>query len=710
MTATLLTAVKFREFDANGDPLAGGKVYTYAAGTTTPLATYTDAGGGTPNTNPVILDANGEASVWINAGSEYKFVVKSSADVTLKTVDNISDQGALIAARLADSSNAAYGDALVAVKSVLTGGTARTQHAKNADIVSIKDFGAVMDGVTDDTTAIQAAFDSGASMVYIPNGTAIASTLTITATIAVFGAGTIKQKGSTSGNLVAISGANVSATFDGVTFDCNNGSQSSNSTNKTLLYTAYGTVNTPAVLKINCCTFQGGCLADVTVEAPDDGKYTACVITSSTFTGGNDGVETTYAPRFVDSKGNALTIVDSCHFVYDQSVTTGKAGVVVYKNVETPTYYGRIVISNNFFQNVGRDTADALGPVDLYSYATDSIIIGNTFKDIHGRGLALKSDTRRCIVANNAFYNMITSASACIVVNASTTTTVNGKVIISGNILDTSGGYGIYINGFNSATTGTTNDYLISDNFVSNCTLDAIVLNAIGRATLNNNTCIGFRSGLRFTYCTGPIVVNGGMFNGGSGSTIAANDDDNNPNCDFTFNNVNIENNASNRAFSMSGRDITYAGCDIKGCAAGFYNKTVTGTVTMLANSVRDASTNAFIDGGDVAQYVVRGNYFEGFAPKQLTIASGAISVYDNYHTVATEGGGLTDDLDTINGGYPGMVVTLSDATDAGDVTIKDGTGNLQLAGDFAITTASATITLVYNGTYWREIARSGNG
>jgi hypothetical protein len=51
--ATLLTFPLFRAFDPNGLPLAGGKVYTYAAGTSTPLATYTDQAGSTTNANPV---------------------------------------------------------------------------------------------------------------------------------------------------------------------------------------------------------------------------------------------------------------------------------------------------------------------------------------------------------------------------------------------------------------------------------------------------------------------------------------------------------------------------------------------------------------------------------------------------------------------------------------------------------------------------------
>ena len=54
MSANLSAVPKLQFFDNNGNPLVGGKLYTYAAGTTTPLATYTDASSGTPNTNPII--------------------------------------------------------------------------------------------------------------------------------------------------------------------------------------------------------------------------------------------------------------------------------------------------------------------------------------------------------------------------------------------------------------------------------------------------------------------------------------------------------------------------------------------------------------------------------------------------------------------------------------------------------------------------------
>lgn len=85
--ADLLPPLRQRFFDSNGDPLAGGKLYSYEAGTTTPKATYTTAAASVANSNPIILDANGECSVYIPA-EIYKFVLKDANDVTQWTVDN----------------------------------------------------------------------------------------------------------------------------------------------------------------------------------------------------------------------------------------------------------------------------------------------------------------------------------------------------------------------------------------------------------------------------------------------------------------------------------------------------------------------------------------------------------------------------------------------------------------------------------------------
>lgn len=86
-TTPFLPVPVFRAFDSANLPLAGGLLYTYAAGTSTPLATYSDAAGVVPNANPVVLDSTGTATVRLGA-SAYKFVLKDSGGTTQWTADN----------------------------------------------------------------------------------------------------------------------------------------------------------------------------------------------------------------------------------------------------------------------------------------------------------------------------------------------------------------------------------------------------------------------------------------------------------------------------------------------------------------------------------------------------------------------------------------------------------------------------------------------
>jgi hypothetical protein len=89
--------------DSNGRPLVGGKLYTYAAGTFAPLATYNKAVGRLRNPNPVVLDSGGFGDIAIR-NAAYKFVLKNRAGVTVWTVDNIREFNQLLQANLAAAS------------------------------------------------------------------------------------------------------------------------------------------------------------------------------------------------------------------------------------------------------------------------------------------------------------------------------------------------------------------------------------------------------------------------------------------------------------------------------------------------------------------------------------------------------------------------------------------------------------------------------
>ncbi len=162
--AVLSPSPKAQFLDASGAPLVGGKVYTYAAGTTTPVATYTTSTGNVPNTNPVILDSRGEANIWYSNGTSYKVVLTDSADATIWTVDNIVTIGSL-AFQNANAVNITGGTIgsgvtfngnttgtasnVTGVVAVVNGGTGSTT-AANARTA----LGAAKSGANDDITAL----------------------------------------------------------------------------------------------------------------------------------------------------------------------------------------------------------------------------------------------------------------------------------------------------------------------------------------------------------------------------------------------------------------------------------------------------------------------------------------------------------------------------------------------------------------------------
>src|SRR4051812_18176384 len=92
MSAYLSPIGNEQQSDANGAPLNGGFIWTYAAGTTTPIATYTDNTGVTAQPNPIVLASNGlpPSPIWLPAGLAVKMVfLKSDLSTARPTIDNI---------------------------------------------------------------------------------------------------------------------------------------------------------------------------------------------------------------------------------------------------------------------------------------------------------------------------------------------------------------------------------------------------------------------------------------------------------------------------------------------------------------------------------------------------------------------------------------------------------------------------------------------
>lgn len=92
MTVKLLFNSIPQFIDANGDPMIGGKLYSYLAGSSTLATLYTTSIGDVAQTNPIILNSRGEPAnaIWGTDGVSYKLILKTVADVLVWTIDNIS--------------------------------------------------------------------------------------------------------------------------------------------------------------------------------------------------------------------------------------------------------------------------------------------------------------------------------------------------------------------------------------------------------------------------------------------------------------------------------------------------------------------------------------------------------------------------------------------------------------------------------------------
>lgn len=188
-------------FDNNGNPLSGGKLWSYEAGTTTPQDTYTTSAGNVAHTNPIILDSAGRVStgeIWLIAGDSYKIVLTTSTDVLLATWDNIVGindvQGQITAATasifadLSNTDDADKGDAIIGFKQanmagVYTNAVGQTVHRKLQERVSVFDFMSTLQisdvqtntAVLDVSAAINYAFaaiiSNKGGTLYFPKGT-----------------------------------------------------------------------------------------------------------------------------------------------------------------------------------------------------------------------------------------------------------------------------------------------------------------------------------------------------------------------------------------------------------------------------------------------------------------------------------------------------------------------------------------------------------
>jgi hypothetical protein len=386
MTGVIATIPKFQFSNATGTPLANGTLTVYLAGTTTLTNTWQDYALTSLNTNPVILDSRGECVLWLDSATNYKFVLKNSSGVVQWTLDNVSGAAsapsltaafASFSASLASSS----GSSQVGFLQSGTGAITRTLESKERDAVSVKDFGAVGDGIANDTSAIQLALNS-AKFVYIPAGTyLLTASLNVQSNTTIIGQGasSILKAGA---NLVyGLSAINVSnINISDLAF--NGGGQTTN--------VATGFANAIGIFA------QG-----VNRLRINRVSITKCGISDGTTNDGTLGGWGIFVgPSSIQSTKDV--VIDGCSITYIAGCGMNRGDGIIING----TYVGAtgftssdVVITNNYIAFCGRHCATVSASFDL---PFNVKITNNSFYNAALCGIDFESGTN-CIVDNNYF-------------------------------------------------------------------------------------------------------------------------------------------------------------------------------------------------------------------------------------------------------------------------------------------------------------------
>lgn len=668
MTAVIATSPKFQFSGADGLPLINGTLTTYLAGTTTPTTTWQDRAQATANTNPIVLDGNGECLLWLDPLVTYKFVLANAEGAQQWSVDNISGAEP---AGLREALAASGGSALVGFIQSGTGAVATTVQTKLRESISVADFGAVGDGVTDDTAAIQAAItaayaiDFGDSTksykvtadIVVPPNRVITGNL---ATITQYTALTQIFNIDTSDN-ISISGLR----FVGLGTDY---AESDGNPNATAIYTNSGSSN----IRIFDNQISNFAYAGVRIKGASDVFITNNTITGlATLTpitnGRSYGVLIDTGCSAVLISGNNITkggqgirlegstylrVTDN--YIYDVAgqhgiyAGTDLADVVIANNTITlvpligikvqvqisTTGNENIVINGNAITSCGGDGINivhASGGTLQVVRNTNVVVSNNTIRDIAAYGMIVEN-TDRCNVSGNVIYTCVASGifhSSCTLLN------------ISGNSITNTGLSGIR-DGF------VTSECYIHHNTLKNCGTSATAADYYGIfiqtadslsivGNYINDTSGGMNSGIRIV--------------GGSQTGVVL--------CD-------------NQVIAAAGPAMVFA---------------------TSSDPLRMYKNNVFFGTGGASPN----------NPAIYSVASAASITLPTAHNVVKITG--TTNITAIGlAAHAGNVVTL---VFADVLTVVRGVG-LLVASDFT-TSINDTLTMCCDGDSWLEIARSAN-
>jgi hypothetical protein len=570
-------AVQF--FDNNGAILSGGLLYTYAAGTTTAQTTYTSSSGSIAQANPIVLDSSGRVpnEIWLTSGVFYKFVLKNSVGVTIGTYDNIDGINDF------SSFSASSGSSLIGYQPAGTGAVATTVQAKLRQTVSVKDFGAVGDGTTNDTAAIQLALNTS-SNVYFPVGNyrVTAQLNIVTSGQTVYGDGDLSKLTADSGTFTVLRAYNVNdVTVKNLKIN-GAGSYTGISDGACL---QFNNVNYGTASGLHCTNhgFAGVLIQNSYYMDVNNNLFTSAAGSTTTslagdivcnYAGGYNNINTNFCFGNGAYGITIQTIIDSPldyqnynQIINNQIGTHNSYGILLYGHTQNTVYAN--IVSNNIITGI-----TGIRPDPTYGYT-------------YGAGIYLQGDNQT-ICTNNFINSCNSSTTSDLLAPGAIGSTNSGNKIISNNVITDTAWYGITVRDPNGSSVAGQN-ITIENNILRNCGTNAgqssIQISNIGNVSVIGNRIYNQTVGCAIlqsnTVTTDGIIISNNVVNAFqygiqlnyARSAIVSNNILTNPTSNvMQLNNCNY--------CSVTGNNIQ------SGTQAGF-NIRLTGSATYLDNLVQ---------------------------------------------------------------------------------------------------------------------------
>lgn len=510
-------------------------------------------------------------------------------------------------------------------------------------LVSVKTFGAVCDGATDDTVAVQAAItvqSAAGAALFFPSGVCMISSVSVPApglTLAGTGPESIvRQLANTDANMFNALSDSTNLTVMSMAIDGNwqNQTNDANHEYASINFRSDSAAGSPSSLTVRDSLFVNGRSYDVFAQVADSSNPVHINIQNNKFLGGIEGTFTYYS-TYVHLAGAIQANISNNMIDFNAfgavPVSHGRAGLQLTVLVSSPeaANANREVVIGNTLRYVGRSTDNVargvIGAIDFYTGGTNIVISGNRLEQPAGRGINVKSNESLATITGNSIDGLVTlngptSVGAQISGDPGVNSTVGHGLLITGNVVRNSSNHGLQAIGIHTGSTDSEHAVSIVGNTVQNAASRGIYVYSVNGAIVADNNVEGCDTGLYATNIMTPLQITGNTFTNTVHVAVQAQSDP-----AVTAGNVLISGNAIDNpgTYGIFAANINNA--------------------NIVGNQVTNASNNAPISVGDTfGNVLVTGNSTTGGVAIQNRGNNTALWVDGNYADTAYTFTGLS--------------------------------------------------------------------